>query len=208
MTSTSVVGEGASHWTMRSNTVSTSYPAGLDSGHCVCLLMCVVQRAHALCVFIRSLSWRNMLEGHREAGAGLYKVKHENIMLSIHTVKLQQSVQVMLCFLCSLCHYYSTHSFPFWFPLYLAPSVTHPEETRNGGGSWVMTVTVFSDLCPSFAPVPSSPLSSAHSRPSFSLLPRLFVPLSSPLQGPVVQVFTLCMFYFFTLPLQPLALIR
>ncbi len=100
---------------------------------------------------------------------------------------------------------YSTHSLPFLFSLYLTRSVSHPEEIRNSDGSWVVTVTVLCDLCPSPALYPSLLLlfprrclafpqsPSSCLRPPVSTTPAVTFP-SSP--GSCNTSFTFCMFCF------------
>lgn len=89
--------------------------------------------------------------------------------------------------------------------LYLVPFLSHslcdpPRGNHRCGGSWVVTVTVLSDLCP------SSSISSA--LPSVSLLmPLPFCPHHSCCHLLIIFSFTFCVFVFM-LPLRLLALIR
>lgn len=137
-----------------------------------------------------------MVEKHNIHTICAHKKIHKCDDTVLFTI-LQWLILSLSFFLCPLppsCHFYSTNSLPFLFPLYLTRSVSHPEEIRNADGSWVVTVTVLDDLCPSPALYPS--LLPLFPRRCLAF-PAIAIP-SSP--GSCSTSFTFCMFCFYAPP--------
>lgn len=143
----------------------------------------------------------------RHVGFNSHSVSVDLLPQIGYSFALQRLVSVSLSlFLCPPrppYHFYSNRSLPSLFPLYLARSVSHPEEIRNSDGSWLATVTVLSDLCPFLALHPSLLLLSPQPVFTFPRPPALHLCISVSATTAVVfpsspepcrTSFTFCMF--------------